>query len=260
VVRGPDGKRAEHVVVLETLGAPERRRLRGRRARSAAPEPAPAAVTTARATVVWADPLAEDAAREWLSASGDRAGERVATAVRVLNRVLAAWRLAAADAVLREVSRDQALIARLGFGLGEEVADGRWIEAVEAPADGARRQRRVAALRPQERLAALLAGRDAPLACEELTMRARLDLDCGRAREAALQLRVALEAALAELAGERGVADLGARLDELAGFRSEVGEAANAALGGELPAAGAELVERVTARLEALLRARAAAG
>ena len=54
-------------------------------------------------------------------------------------------------------------------------------------------------LRPQERLAAILGGRDVALACEELALRARLDADAGRWREAAFQLRVALEAAIAEL-------------------------------------------------------------
>ena len=54
-------------------------------------------------------------------------------------------------------------------------------------------------LTPQARLAAVLSARERPLVCEELTLRARLDLDHGRGREAALQLLVALDAALAEL-------------------------------------------------------------
>ena len=37
------------------------------------------------------------------------------------------------------------------------------------------------------------------LACEELVLRARADLDAGRVREAALQARMALESLLAEL-------------------------------------------------------------
>ena len=91
---------------------------------------------------------------------------------------------------------------RVGYGDGEHVAEGRWDGARElAPADrGARGARgRSAALRPQERLAALLGGRDAVLACEELALRARSDVDAGRHREAALQLRATFEAALAEL-------------------------------------------------------------
>ena len=65
-------------------------------------------------------------------------------------------------------------------------------------------------------------------------LRARSDLDRGATREAALQLRIALEAALAELADYADAADLGQRLDELRAARGEVGEAANTALAGPL--------------------------
>jgi hypothetical protein len=120
------------------------------------------------------------------------------------------------------------------------------------------RTRRAAALRPQERLAALLGGRDAPLAAEELALRARIDLDAGRRREAALQLRIALECGLAELEPWRE--QLGERLEELRGARGAVGDAANAALQGGIDDGTAEEVERVLTRLEAALRARAATG
>jgi hypothetical protein len=109
---------------------------------------------------------------------------------------------------------------------------------------------------PQERVAALLGGRDAPLACEELVLRARGDLLHGRPREAALQLGVALDAALAELAAWREVGDLGARLDELAGLREAVARMSRAALEG--PVDPSEL-EAPLGRLEAALRARLAA-
>jgi hypothetical protein len=178
----------------------------------------------------------------------------------VLNRVLATHRVAAADPHVREVSLDGALVVRVGYGTGDQVADGRWSEAVTVPVRR-RRERRVAALRPQERLAAVLSGRDSTLACEELALRARLDLDAGRGREAALQLRVALEAGIAELedAGPRG-ADMAQRVDDLREQRGTVGEAANQALRGPLSPETAEAVEHALARLEAALRARSAAG
>ena len=261
VVRTPGADEAEHVLVVRTLAAPPRRRLRRRRPRPAEPDPEPTAVPTSRATVIAAEPLADaQAAQAWLrEARGDAAERRLAEAVAVLNRTLAAHRVAAADPALRDVARDQALVARLGFGSGEEVADGHWTEAVEVPA-ATRRTRRTAALRPQERLAALLGGRAEPLACEELLLRARADLDRGATREAALQLRVALEAALTELSEYAEVTDLAARLDELRAARGEVGEAANAALQGPLENAQAAAVERVIGRLEAALRAKSAAG
>ena len=74
--------------------------------------------------------------------------------------------------------------------------------------------------RPADRLAALLSGRDAVLACEELTLRARADLDRGREREAALQLEAALGAALAELAGWVSHGDLDVRLGRAARLRA----------------------------------------
>lgn len=252
VLRGHAGE-PEHVLVTTTLGAPQRRLL-GNRPRPASTEPAP--VTTARATLVAAAPFgSEDEAAAWLKRASD---EDVDDAIVVLNRVLHLQRTAAADAFVREVSRPQALVARVGYGEGEEVAHGRWSAATTLPVPRAPRTARAAALRPQERLAALLSGRDAALAAEELTLRARLDLDAGRAREAALQLRVALEAALAELEPWRD--RLPDRLAELRESRGVVGAAANSALQGGLDEPMTADVEQVLQRLEAALRARVAAG
>ncbi len=259
VVRRQAGESPGHVLVLETLGAPQRRLLRGRRSRPAAPEPPPAPVPTGRATVIAVQTLPTEAeARAWLG-DADRDAE-TAEGVDVLNQALHGHRVAAADPDVHAVSRAQALVVRLGFGEGEQVAEGRWTEAVELPTHRERRRRGEAALRPQERLAALLGGRDAALACEELTLRARGDLDAGRPREAALQVRVALEAALAELAAWRESGDLAVRLEELAGERGAVGAAANAALERGLDAAESAAVERAVSRIEAALRARSAAG
>ena len=101
--------------------------------------------------------------------------------------------------------------------------------------EGRRRRSRI--LAPQARLAALLGGREAALACEELALRARLDLDQGRPREAALQLLVALDAAFAELAADARAGELSGRLEELRGQREPVAAAAQAALSGPLSAA-----------------------
>jgi hypothetical protein len=177
----------------------------------------------------------------------------------VLNRVLHLQRVAAADHATREVSRDQALVVRVGYGEGEQVADGRWAQARELPLPRVR-TRREAALRPQERLSALLSSRDAALACEELALRARADVDAGRRREAALQLRAALQAAVAELPpwSERG--DLVARIAELEELRPAVDAAADAALRGGVDDEVFARAEHALGRLEAALRARTAAG
>jgi hypothetical protein len=92
-----------------------------------------------------------------------------------------------------------------------------------------------------------MGGKDEQLACEELVLRARADLDAGRPREAALQARVALEAAIAEL-GDDGAA--------LAVDRGPVGEAANAALGGDPEEELQQAVTQAVARMEFALRKR----
>ena len=258
VVRRHAGEQPDHVLVIGTLGAPRRGLLRGRRESGAESEPDPAAVATGRGTVIPALAFEDaDEAARWLR-DADR-DEEVTGALAILNRALHAHRVATADPYAHEVARSDALVLRLGYGEGEQVADGRWTDAVEIP-PAPRRRKREAALRPQERLAAVLGGRDVTLACETLLLRARADLDAGREREAALQLRVALEAALAELAAWRDRGDLGERLAALADERAAVAEAANAALQGGLAPAQAEAVADVIERLEAALRARSAAG
>lgn len=253
MLRGHAGE-IDHVLVLSTLGAPRRRRVGGRRAKPASPDPAP--VATSRATLVDVASLDEPAARRWLA--GADGEEQAARAVTALNRVLHLQRVATADPAAREVSRDQALVARIGYGEGEQVAEGRWAQAKELPSP--RAVRRTAALRPQERLAALLGTRDAALACEELVLRARSDVDGGRRREAALQLHAALRAALAELEPWRERADLAERLDELRDLLPQAEAAADAAIAGGVDDDVFARAEFALERLEAALRARSAAG
>ncbi|UGS37952.1 hypothetical protein [Capillimicrobium parvum] len=265
MLRPHAGEDPSHVLVLGTLGAQQRRFVRRRRARAVAPQPAPAAVPVTRATVIDAAALdSEAAAQRWLDGADHEA--HVAAAIVTLNRVLQAHRIATADATPRDVGRAQALAVRVGYGAGEEVADGRHSAALELPPPSGDASglvpggRRSAALRPQERLAALLSGRDAALACEELALRARADLAAGRWREAALTLRVAVEAALSELDPWRDRGDLATRLIQLAAAREEVAAAAHRALEGGLDATEQEIVDRVLSWLEAALRARTASG
>lgn len=232
----------EHVVVLGTLGAARRR---GRLVRRRATTPEPAVVPTARATMIGAAPLPDErTAGAWLARCDPDAA--ASDALAVLNRLLFAHRVASADPNVNEVSAGQALVVRAGFGDGDDVASGRWREARELVL-AAPRRRRSAALRPQERLPLIIAGRERALVGEELTLRARLDLDAGRLGHAAAQLAAAYAAALPELADE-GRADLAERLDELRGLEAGVAKADRDALTHALQ------------RLEAAWRARTAGG
>ncbi|MEA2295305.1 MAG: hypothetical protein QOE86_2944, partial [Solirubrobacteraceae bacterium] len=123
---------------------------------------------------------------------------------------------------------------------------------------GSRRARRDAALRPQERLAALLSGRDAVLACEEMALRARTDLVSARPREAALQAHLALEAAVAELQAFREERAVAERLPDLEARRDRLAAAANEALHGGPSEATMTAVEEGLRAVESALRARAA--
>jgi hypothetical protein len=274
---GPDAE-PERVIVLGTLGAARlaggparganrpggalRERLGGRPAtRATTPEPAP--VPTARATIVDPVPLsAESQARAWLE-DLDRERE-IEAAATALNRVLHAHRISAADTGVHDVAPAQALVIRAGWGEGEQVADGTWLHARELrpggpPRRSGRRRDRSAALRPQERLAALLGGRARMLVCEELVLRARLDLDNARLAHAAIQLDAAYAAALAELGAEQRP-DLALRLDELRALQPQVGEQASAVLEGRTGELDEETLEHALGRLEAALRARTAPG
>jgi len=246
------------VLVISTLGAPERRRLRAlRKKRNAKPEPEPTPVTTGRATIVDVGQPFDDADRAaaWLSGAGE---DELTADLAVLNNALFAFRLITADPYQGPISRHQALVARIGYGAGEQVADGLWTDARELVAT-APRQRRAKVLHPQARLAAVLGGRERVLACEELALRARLDLDQGRDREAALQVLVALDAALAELPADPTESALSDRLDELRGQRDAIAVAGQAALAGSLPQSDRDVVAFTLDRIEAALRARAVA-
>jgi hypothetical protein len=248
---GLSGNEPEHVVVLSTIGA-ERRTMLGRRSRTRRASQEPAAVPVARATIIDPLPLSLEAqASTWLKQLDP---EREAqAAASVLNRMLFAHRIAGAAPHIHEVSPSQALVVRAGFGEGEQVADGLWTDARELLLSRRRVGKRASVLRPQERLALLLSGRGSALLCEELTLRARLDLDQGRLALAAIELDRAYVVALRELPREKRP-DLQARIDELRELGTGVAESARA----ELPQE--KLVRHALERLEAALRARTATG
>ncbi len=258
-----DEEGAQSVLVVETLGAPAPPGRRRRRPREANPDAAPHALPLFRATAIRAyEPFdSAEAAASWLGGAvgvEETVDALVAEGIHLLNRALHAQATARADPYGQELSAERAVLVRIGCGSGEEVASGRFSVANEVDMRGGspRRQRREEELRPQERVAAVLGGRERIDSCETLLLRARADLDGDRTREAALQLRVGLEALLIELAG--ALIDPGHEKDMglLEARRHEVGEAANAALRGELDAPRERSVRELLEICERVLRRR----
>lgn len=250
--------------MLETLGAPAPVRRRRRRARRTEADAAPSLLPLARTTLVRAfDAFAEESeAKRWLeesAATEDPVDALLAEAIEALNRALYAHAVASGDPSPQAMSPRRALAARIGYGSGEQVASGEFSAAreVDVHAAGAsRRQQRVEELRPQERIAAVLGGRERFDACETLILRARADLDASREREAALQLRVGLEALLVELKG--ALSDPGHEEDmaSLEARRGEAGGLANHALSNDLDPARLETLRELLPLCERVLRRR----
>jgi hypothetical protein len=246
------------VVAIGDAPPPARRRLRRPRPQDIDPDAKPRPVPLTTLTIVRPEPLGDVVeAERWfagLREDTEALEAELDAALEVVNRALHAHRTAALDPSVPDASVEHALAVRLGYGTGEGLSQGHWEEAV-APPEGGRR-RRGEALRPQERIAAVLGRREAVAPHEELLLRVRADLDAGRAREAALQLRVGLEALLADREGSSP--KQAEELSEVRERRSATGHAANEALRGELGEGRvAELAE--TLRLcERLLRRRQA--
>lgn len=294
LLRRPLDGEPEHVVVLGTLGAapigtgrarPNRGgRFRAGGRRLGPPASAePAAVQSTRVTVIDPVPLAaEQQARAWLGGL-DRERDVQAT-TRVVNRVLHFQRIASANPYVHEVSPAQALVIRAGWGEGEQVADGRWLHARELSWERSKRglaglrrgarSERSSALRPQERLAKLMGAQAGMLLCEELALRARLDIEQERPWHAALELERAYALALMELHAEERQ-DLAIRVAELEQLYTGVSAQAQAVLGrgehrqdgepstdreGDAETLDEELLAHALARLAAALRARTATG
>jgi hypothetical protein len=250
--------------VIETIAAPprpSRRRRRPRDADSAAP---PTEVPLARATAIRAfEPFERgEEAAAWLAAvTAEESGidAVVEVGIALVNDALHAQAIAAADPWSHAVAPERAVAVRVGWGSGGETAAGSFSEAREvdvAAVGTSLRRRRAEDMRPQERVAALLRGRERADACEVLLLRARADLDADRRREAALQLRVGVEALLAELPA--AVDDDGHRADieSLEGSLPALEVAAGRALIGDLPPDSGTVVRKNLEIAERVLRRR----
>jgi hypothetical protein len=249
------------VLVVKVEGAPPPPRRRIGRAKPKDAEPgSPPSVPVTTLTAIRPDDLGDEAsAGAWLAQlrdDPDALAAEVDDAVVLINRAVHAHRAAALDPQIADVTPGAALVVRVGFGDGEQLAEGEFAAAVEVPY--AERRRRAELLRPQERVAEVLGGKVTVPACELLVIRARADVDAGRRREAALQLRPAVDAMLAErdaLAAPDQEADFAA-LEER---REAAAKLADAAVAGALSddqaaeaVATLRIAERVLRRKRAL--------
>jgi hypothetical protein len=256
----------ESVLVVLTLGAPPpppRRRRRSRKSQSKIEvESLPLPLARVTAVRAFAPFGSEEEATRWLDEAAeaeDTTDVLVADGVALLNRALHAQAAASADPCGQELTPERAVAVRIGYGSGEEIAESDFTAAREVDVrarEASRSRRRQEALRPQERVAGVLGGREQIDLCETLLLRARADLDAGRRREAALQLRVGLEALLVELKGALEDPDHEEDMGMLNARRSEAGDAANAALNGSLDATQATQVRELLQLCERVLRRR----
>lgn len=249
-VRG-HANRPRAVVVVEATERPPRRFRRKRRKLAAA-----TSVPVARVTVVDADPIATDDPDGWLAEhDADEAVDQALAAIHRLGHVNA---IAAGEPQPRPLRWRDLTRALLAYGTGYQGADGDWTahRPVSVAADQPRRVRRSGrGLGNEERLADLLSGRDAVLAAEPLSLRVQHDLEAEHYREAALQLRIAVEVAIAELEPWRDALHVDAALNALRDTRGAVAETATAAVRGGLTDEQVETVRDVAATLEnALVR------
>lgn len=232
----------------------QRARRRPRRAEPGHSPPDPVPIT--RVTVIASDAFEDEAAaRQWLEACrGAKEIEReLDYAIRRVNRAVHAHRLSAGDPYVSDVSAAQARRARLGYGTGEELVEGAWKEAWTVPADRRTRTRRRAVLAPQEQVAMILGGRKPPFPSEDLLLRARLDLDEGRTRQAALQARAAHGALQAELHAEEGTEQAAA---PLRGNSELISRLATVALERPLDSEQAAKLGELIAEMERVVRRR----
>jgi hypothetical protein len=229
------------VLAITVVGAPtSRRRLLRRRPTPAEQEAGGVEVPVLLATFIrGTEPLAAPEAAAMLqriAASEELQEAIVADGLRALNDAIVAYRAGARDPYVTEVARRDARAVRIGYGDDEQVAEGRWSDAIVLPPELGRKPSREERLAPSEVTAKVLSGRGDVLDGETVLLRAYADLDHHRDRAAALQLRAAVELLEAEL-GERG-AIAATRLDF-------------AALAADAAAASApEQLEDVIAKLE----------
>lgn len=208
--------------MLETEGALPPPRRKRRRPKKSGRTDAATHVSLVTVTLVRAhEPLgSESEAAAWAARLGedDFTQGLLDETLDSLDRALAAEAAATGRPFAESPALEQIVNARIGYGDGDRLADGRFIDAFDIDARGGtaspRRERR-GRTRPVGRIAAILGGKDEALACEFLVPRVRADFDAGRTYAAALAIETAARSTLVEMDAALDVPDHEADLDEL---------------------------------------------
>lgn len=197
---------AQRIVVIETEGAlPPARRKRRRPRKARVAERSVTLPLTVVTVVMASEPLEDEAAAAaWLEAAAaeEATDALLEDGLATLDRALAAGAATTGRVLGEPVGLDLVVNAKIGYGEGGQVYDGRFIDAIEIDARGgtaAPRRQRLERIVPLARIAAILGGREPLLACEVLVPRVRADLDAGRVDAAALTVHEAVRSTLIEL-------------------------------------------------------------
>jgi len=200
------------------------------------------------ATNRFADRRAAVGFLEACRADEDQQAELVEQTVDVVNLAVRAYRAAARDPFLAEITPADAREIRIGFGDAKEIVKGGWTEAFVPAPPRTRRLSREERLRPTEVVSLALSGRLPLLAAEEMALRTMLDLESGRPRAAAVQLRACVDLLIAEL-GDAGEPFAPPR-DDLARRVDAVQRLASLGLGGDLDEQAVEELREHLDRVE----------
>ncbi len=256
----------QRVVVIETEGAlPPARRRRRRPKKAAGRDAVPnVAVTTVTMIRAWRAFASEVEAAEWLAdATGeDQVELSLEESLATLDRSLAAEAATTGRPYVQAIRIDDLIAARIGYGDGDHLSDGVYLEAFEIDARGGTaspRRERMNRTRPLARIAAIIGERDRAAACEFLIPRVRSDLDGGRVMSAALVIEVAVRSTIIELDTVLEDPDHTADLDRLEEMLPELTELTDSVLaeGGPWPGL-ADSMEEPLAIAERVMRRRQA--
>lgn len=230
------------VLVIRVVGAPPPKGS-GRFGRGNAPEVAdgekPRETSLTLATIVFGTRLLPDdrVAKRFFDSVQTKPDERdqwARAALETLNRAVVAYRACAADPYVADISPLDARATRIGYGIAELVAAGKWEKAIAVPPPPTVRLSRDQKLMPTQAMGLVLTGHGRVLESEELVLRAAMDLEQRRPRAAAAGLHAGFELLLGEFGGKVLAGALQGQFERLLEQRTEISELAAGARRGAL--------------------------